>query len=107
VDKTNKLLASLNYFSVFFAPFLLPIAIYFIVDQRDIKDHAKKAVISHIIPFISLVGVIIFLFFSAGANPSQEGMLFATLFGFLFVGLINIIVVIWNIVKGIKILIKE
>ncbi|XQY91461.1 hypothetical protein ACNRWW_18500 [Metabacillus sp. HB246100] len=52
MDKTNKFVASLNYFSVFFAPFLLPIAIYFIADHHEVKEHAKKALISHIVPFL-------------------------------------------------------
>lgn len=107
MDQTNKLLASLNYFSVFFAPFLLPIVMYFVVDHREVKEHAKKALLSHIIPFISLLGVIVLFLFSIGATSSQEGMLFASFGGFLLVGLINIIVVIWNIVKGIKLLVKE
>jgi len=107
MDKTNRFLASLNYFSVFFAPFLLPIAIYFIVDQLEVKSHAKKALVSHIIPFLSLIGVVMVLFFSAGADSSQEGIFFSFIFGFLFVGLINLIVGIWNIVKGIQLLIRD
>ncbi|QGQ48068.1 DUF4870 domain-containing protein [Metabacillus sediminilitoris] len=104
MDKTNKLIASLNYFSVFFAPFLLPIAIYFIVDHNEVKQHAKKAIVSHIVPFISVVAMIGIVVFSGFSNLS-EGAFLTVFFGsFLVVGIINIIVVIWNIVKGIKLL---
>jgi hypothetical protein len=104
LDKTNKLLASLNYFSVVFAPFILPIAIYFIVDHIEVKQHAKKAIVSHIFPFLSLLGVIGMIVFSGFSNPSEATFLTVLIGGFLVVGIINIIVFIWNIVKGIKLL---
>ena len=104
LDKTNKLIASLNYFSVFFAPFLMPIAIYFIVDHSEVKQHAKKALISHIIPFLSIVAVILSVVFSGFSNSSEA--LFLTVFfgGMILIGIINIIVLIWNVVKGVKLL---
>jgi hypothetical protein len=104
LDKTNKLLASLNYFSVFFAPFLLPIAIYFIVDQIEVKQHAKKALVSHIVPFLTIVAVIGMIVFSGFSNLSEVTFLTVFFGGFLIAGLINIIVFIWNLVKGIKLL---
>ena len=107
MDNTNKFLASLNYFSVFIAPFLLPIVIYFVVDHQEVKQHAKKALVSHIIPFLSIIGLFIMLFFTAGSSSSEDTILFSAIIGFVVVGLINIIVLIWNIVKGIKIFTKE
>ncbi|NSL51832.1 DUF4870 domain-containing protein [Calidifontibacillus erzurumensis] len=97
---TNRLISSLCYFSIFFAGFLFPIAIYFIVDSYEVKEHAKKALISHVIPFLSVIGFI-FLFLLSGGHPSIIGG-FSIL---LAIGLINIAVVVWNIVKGIKVLI--
>jgi len=107
MDNTNKFLASLNYFSVLFAPFLLPIIIYFVVDHQEVKQHAKKAIVSHIIPFLSIIGVIIMFFFTVGSNPSENTVIFSMIISFVLVGLINIIVFIWNIVKGIRIFTKE
>ncbi|APH06919.1 hypothetical protein A9C19_02055 [Bacillus weihaiensis] len=104
MDKTNKFVASLNYFSVFFAPFLLPIAIYFIADHHEVKEHAKKALISHIVPFLSIVGLIIIGLFSMFSNPTEATFFTVFFIGMVLAGLINLIVVIWNIVKGIKLL---
>ncbi|WP_226671490.1 DUF4870 domain-containing protein [Metabacillus litoralis] len=104
MDKTNKLIASLNYFSVFFAPFLLPIAVYFIVDHHEVKEHAKKALISHIVPFISIIALIILVVFSGFSNPTEATFLSVFFGGIIVVGIINLIVFIWNIVKGIKLL---
>ncbi|KKI88493.1 membrane protein [Bacillus sp. SA1-12] len=104
MDKTNKVLASINYFSVFFAPFLLPIAIYFIVDHSEVKQHAKKALVSHILPFLSIIAVIGAIIFSGYSNLSEAAFLTVFFGGFIIVGLINLIVFIWNLVRGIKLL---
>ncbi|MGG0188230.1 DUF4870 domain-containing protein, partial [Bacillus rhizoplanae] len=53
--KSNNILSSLCYFSIFFAPFLFPIIVFFIA-EGDVKYHAKKALWTHIIPFIILFG---------------------------------------------------
>ncbi|WP_226528838.1 DUF4870 domain-containing protein [Metabacillus niabensis] len=107
MDNTNKFLASLNYFSVFIAPLLLPIIIYFVVDHLEVKQHAKKALVSHIIPFLSIIGLFITIFFAAASSSSGDTAFFLIITGFVLVGLINLIVFIWNIVKGIKIFTKE
>lgn len=90
-----------------FAPFLLPIIIYFVVDHQEVKQHAKKAIVSHIIPFLSIIGVIIMFFLTVGSSSSEDTIIFSMIIGFLLVGFINIIVFIWNIVKGIRIFTKE
>lgn len=104
MDKQNKVIASLSYFSVFFAPFLLPIAIYFIVDHTDVKSHAKKALVSHIIPFLSVITLIGMIIYSGLSYISEAAMFSLVIGGFLLIGIINLFVVIWNIVKGIKLL---
>jgi glucan phosphoethanolaminetransferase (alkaline phosphatase superfamily) len=102
--QTNKLLSSLCYFSVFFAPFLFPIIVYFIADEHEVKQHAKKSLLSHIIPVITII-VPFFLFLFAGMFGSPEAFAFGVvIFGFILVGIVNVVVFIYNIVMGIKIL---
>lgn len=100
---TNKVLAALCYFSVMFAPFLLPIIIYFVSDDLFVKGHAKSSLISHIIPVIFIP----ILFFTAIYDINQSGdfpilMLVAT----VVFSIISLIIFIWNLVRGIKILVK-
>ncbi|MFC0273320.1 DUF4870 domain-containing protein [Metabacillus herbersteinensis] len=103
---TNRVISSLCYFSVFFAPFILPIAIYFIVDDEEVKNDAKKSLISHIIPILTLIGLVAMVIFSSMANAG-EGIFLSLFFGgFIVVGILNLVVFIWNIVKGIKVLQK-
>lgn len=100
--ETNKIISSLCYFSIFFAGFLLPIAVYFIVQDTEVREHAKKAFISHLIPFITVIFFIIPMIVAGSMEAAVGGMLI--LFG-LF-GVISFIVVIWNVVKGIQVLAK-
>ena len=59
----HKLLAALCYFSVFFALYLLPVIIYFVTDDSEVKHHAKRSLVSHLVPVVLLIaGFIIFSF---------------------------------------------
>jgi hypothetical protein len=102
---SNKLLSSLCYFSVFFAAFLFPIIVYFVAKDEVVKGHAKKAFLSHLIPFGTFLvfGVLAIgsAFWNADTVPAW------LLVGAVLGGIVNIVVVIWNIIKGIKVLQEE
>jgi uncharacterized membrane protein len=102
---SNKVLASLCYFSVFFAGFIFPIIAYFVSDDEYVKHHAKKALLSHLIPFATAVffflAIVVGVFNYGDFPEAFPGIAFL---GFFIVGMINFIVVIWNIIKGIKVL---
>lgn len=109
----NQILSSICYFSVFFLPFLLPIIIYFIADEDFVKQHAKRALVSHLVPVVLLVAGFIITTFSMVSfdtyienawnnNVMMVGflpVLFLSLYGILF-----FIVVIWNVIQGVKLL---
>ncbi|ARF13751.1 MULTISPECIES: hypothetical protein [Sporosarcina] len=109
----SKLLSSLSYFSVFFAPLLLPIIIYFVADEFEVRRHAKKAFVSHIVPMALLIAGFIVMSFSifsfnvdtitnTNSNMMFWGfvpMLFIILYSLLFVS-----VLIWNVYQGVKVL---
>jgi hypothetical protein len=99
---SNKIISSLCYFSIFFAGFLLPIAVYFIVPDHEVRDHAKKAFISHLIPFITVIFFIIPMFFIGSMEAAVGGMFIL----FVLFSVISLIVLIWNVVKGIQVLAK-
>ena len=103
----EKVLSSLCYFSTFFAPFIFPIIVYFVVKEHVTKYHAKRAFLSHLIPFLSIILIIGAAAFSAWLNHSFEtsGAIIVTCF--VLSGLLNLIVLIWNVVQGIKILTNE
>ncbi|MGG0643456.1 DUF4870 domain-containing protein [Sporosarcina gallistercoris] len=116
----SKLLSSLSYFSVFFAPLLLPFIVWLVADNQDVKFHSKRALISHLIPTVLLVAASLISFFqffsfrhtstefldspSMFASSDSIGfwgaapILFMLMYSFLFV-----IVLIWNVVQGVKV----
>ena len=109
----KKLLSSLCYFSVFFFPLLLPFIIYLVTDESEVKNHAKRALISHLIPVILLIaGVIIFSLsmFSIEnrvSNIISGGFDFWSIAPFIFTLLYSalfLIILVWNVFQGVKLL---
>ncbi|MEH6939148.1 DUF4870 domain-containing protein [Bacillus sp. JJ664] len=100
--ETNKILSSLCYFSVFFAPFLLPIIVYFVSKDAFVKTHAKRSLFSHFLPFITFVIFFVLSFLSFYSIESTYGWV---IFAFVIVFIINFVVFIWNIIQGIKVLV--
>lgn len=109
----TKLLSSLCYFSIFFAPLLLPAIIYFVTDEVDVRNHAKKSFISHIIPMSLLIAAFVLLSFSVLSFNTQSGAMldgnvlfwgFAPLIFIVLYSLLFLVVLIWNVFQGIKVL---
>lgn len=111
--KNKKTLSALCYFSVFFFPLLIPFVIHLLSEDKEVKHHAKRSFISHLIP--TLVLIIGLVFFSISMFSVEKRMmavmqqqfdfwqfapfLFTLIYGFLFITLL-----IWNVFQGVKVL---
>lgn len=115
--ENNRILSSLCYFSILFAPFLLPILVYFITSDLEVKHHAKRSILSHLLPIGLLVIAIFFMIIGAFSAPTMtfDGSMSSSGFGFMSVMpilfmilymIVSLIVLIWNIIQGIKVLQK-
>lgn len=100
--ETRKVLSALSYFSILFAAFIFPLIVFFASDDSETKMHAKKAFLSHLIPLAPTPILAICIFFEANSH-SVEAFVYIVGCVILMV-IISIGVVIWNIVKGIKVL---
>lgn len=109
----NKLLSALCYFSIFFSPLLLPAIVYFVTDDHEVKGHAKRSLISHLVPVVLLIaGFVLFTFsiisYESRLHTMMTGQFdFWGLAPFLFMiiyGLLFLFVVIWNVYQGVKVL---
>ena len=100
---TKKVLSALCYFSVFFAPFLLPIVVFFIAEDAGTKHHAKSALLSHLLPLVAIPIALAAFFFSISGDPGA-GFVAIPFLGFAAYGLLTLAIIIWNIIKGIKVL---
>ncbi|WP_273851421.1 DUF4870 domain-containing protein [Guptibacillus spartinae] len=92
----EKVMSSLCYFSVFFAPFLFPIIVYFVVRDEEVSYHAKRSIVSHLLPFLTIILALFAIF------VMDVGVVI--ILGFILFSLLNVVVFIWNIVKGIQVL---
>lgn len=99
--ETNRILSSLNYFSVLFAGILFPLIVWLAAEDKEVKGHAKKAFFSHLIPLIPLP-ILIFAIFSELIRGDQTPVIFFT--SIVLIIILSCIVLVWNIVKGIKVL---
>lgn len=108
--ETRKILAALAYFSIFFMGFILPAVLYFVTNDRYVKDHAKAAFISHLIPVVC--GIIAFAGalatglagMSIGSGTAAVGSMIGLVVLFGILAIVSLIVTIWNVYKGIKVL---
>ncbi|WP_233569711.1 DUF4870 domain-containing protein [Falsibacillus albus] len=103
-DNSNKAISSLCYFSVFFAGFILPLIVWLVVKDSEVKRHAKSALISHIIPVITIPFIIGAVFMDIGTFSSGTGIPGFFIIAIVLSILLSLIVVIWNVYKGIKVL---
>ncbi|KAB2492371.1 DUF4870 domain-containing protein [Priestia endophytica] len=103
--ESNKVLSALSYFSLFFAPFLLPIIIYFVTQDKRVKDDAKWALFSHILPVLSMPLFFLYLipYFSGHYGLSAAWIIFVAILCLV----LSFGVAIWNVVKGIKVIIDR
>lgn len=112
----QRILSALCYFSVLFAPFLLPIIVYFITPDTEVKHHAKRSLISHLIPVgLAVIGFIVLMIGSFAMYSNVDPMSGSgSSFDFLTAGVpilfmllyavLSLAILIWNIVQGVKVL---
>lgn len=97
--KADKLLSSLCYFSVLFAPFLFPIIIY-ILASGDVRHHAGKSLWTHLVPYLSA-------FIGLGALAFNTGNQTAALTIICIFAVICGYYLILNFVRGIRVLLEN
>ncbi|WLD92937.1 hypothetical protein [Alkalihalobacillus sp. AL-G] len=98
VSSSEKVISSLSYLSIFCAPFLVAAIIYLTIDDKEVREHAETALRAHLIPIVSLALLSISFF--------ELGQIFntVTITCIVIFGGVTLVGVIWNVVKGVKIL---
>lgn len=102
--ETGKVLSGLSYLSVFFAGIIFPLIVYFVAEDKRAKEHAKKALLSHLIVLIP-VCITFVTFIIEASNNAEFPVLF--IISIILTILTSLIVTVWNIIKGIKVFTSE
>lgn len=112
----NRVLSALCYFSIFFAGFILPLIVYFVATDQEVKRHAKRAFISHLLLIIpTIIGIILFIVVIAinPFNPSMNDfensangslLVISWIVFIILEAILSLAVFIWNIIQGVKVL---
>jgi hypothetical protein len=99
---SKRIVSALCYISILFAGILFPIVAYFASEDLDVKQHAKKALLSHLVPLIPLPIIFVSLYYEM--TRGQGDFPVFVFISAIFMVILSLIVLIWNLVKGIKIL---
>ena len=108
--ENKKLLSVFSYLSIFFAPFIVPLVIYFITKDREVKRHSIRAIVSHLIPLV--FGILFFILFifstvSFSMRNFSEGnssFLIFWIAGFVIYLILSVGIFIWNVIQAILIM---
>jgi uncharacterized membrane protein len=103
--ETKKVLSALSYFSLLFAGFIFPLVVFLASEDKEVKYHAKRAFLSHLIPLITVPIILITLFIETTSNNID--IPYYTIGAAILSSVVGIIVLIWNIVKGVKVLTEK
>ncbi|QPC47471.1 DUF4870 domain-containing protein [Mangrovibacillus cuniculi] len=99
----EKIIAALCYFSFFFLGLIFPLIVWLVSADEWLKGHAKAAFISHIIPML-VVPLVLFAFVFDVFAISTGTVPFFVLFVIVLGGILSFFIMIWNVYKGIKVL---
>lgn len=104
----GKVLGALSHFSLFFAPFILPVIVWFFTGAGTFsRKEASLAIKIHILPVLLTIAAIIY----AGGigiltnDATVSGA--ATIPVLIIVGIIDVAVGIYSAYRGIKILVTK
>lgn len=95
---TNRMLAALSYFSIFFTGFIVPITVFIVSNDPYVRRHAKGAFVTHALPFV-LLFITMLAFWLSPTNIDRFVVLL------LLSGIAYAAVMIYNVVQGIRVLI--
>jgi hypothetical protein len=98
----KRVLSALCYFSILFAGILFPLVAYFASEDLEVKHHAKSALLSHLIPLITLPLILLSVYYEITTGVGEFPLL--VIISGILMAVVSSIVLIWNLVKGIKVL---
>lgn len=108
--ENQKTLSAFSYLSIFFAPVIVPLVVYFVSKDDYVKKNSIRALISHLIPFV--FGIIFFAVFifstlsfsTFDSNSDSTTFLIIWFASMAIYLLITLGIVIWNIVQAVRVI---
>ncbi|HBM3452741.1 TPA: DUF4870 domain-containing protein [Listeria innocua] len=105
----HRILNALSYFSILFAPVIVPVLIWIFAKSENVTHHAKVALLTHIIPtiagFLCFSSVFVTALTSGGLLANVSVFVTGSLFIFTLIAIVGLF--IFNIVRGIQMLLTK
>ena len=105
--QSGRVLAAVSYFSIFFAPIILPIILWIFAD-KPASTHAAKSLFYHIITYIGPILLILSIGFG-GVLINNSSTITSVIM--ITVAIILFVITVWytikNIYRGVRVLISE
>ncbi|RKD73589.1 hypothetical protein ATL39_1891 [Sinobaca qinghaiensis] len=97
---SDRIISAVSYISIFFAPVLLPLIVW-IVGNEFVSKHAKRAFVSHVLPWLFFLGAMV-PFWIVGGNFQSENIsiIFISLISLFMISLLVVVIlnIIWMII---------
>jgi uncharacterized Tic20 family protein len=100
---TNKLINGFSYVSILFAPILFPLIVWIVGDEKQVTFHAKRALWLHVIPIVLTIIAVILVGATGLLTQDAQQTSWLIIGLFVIVGLIDVVLYIYNLILGIKI----
>lgn len=105
--QSGKVLSALCYFSIFFAPLILPIIVW-ILSDKPTSSHAAKSLVYHIITYLCPLILAVSAAFGAMALSFQSNWASVVM---IIIAIVLVVITIWytikNIYRGVMVLISD
>ncbi|KGR76698.1 DUF4870 domain-containing protein [Ureibacillus sinduriensis] len=103
--ENNKIISALCYASLLFAPFLMPLIVYFVMKDKEVRYHAKRALLSHSIPtFLSFLLAIFGFIGMFSVDYHNMGGFVTLMFVMMAIYfLVTLGIIIWNLVQAYRV----
>lgn len=109
--ENQKILSAFSYLSILFAPFIVPLVVYFVTKDSDVKRHSIRALLSHLIPVaFGIIFFAVFIFSTLSFNTNfdlnsdSHNFLIIWFASFAIYILVSLGVVIWNIIQAVRVI---
>lgn len=96
---SDRIISAVSYISIFFAPVLLPLIVW-IVGNEFVSKHAKKAFVSHVLPWLFFFGAMVPFWIAGGDFQSENiSIVFISFISLFMISLLVVVIlnIIWMI----------
>lgn len=103
----HRIVNALSYFSILFAPILVPLFIWVFGESRDVKHHSKVALFTHILPTLGLFFIFCIFSLVAISTDSSHTVGFIAFGAVVTLIILTVILFLFNLIQGVRMLVSR